>query len=242
MKAYSFELLSQPNISRSCFSEPAILSGDTGQRYPVLTAVNWSQHWCVICVQYQSSCAPKLARKCGIEHWFSCGADGRQRADGRAGRCTVTWLPTFLGWVDLLTHGAPQARFARQSSATNYLLRTRSYSSLLVHLTYKTEFLVFPLVQPAEHNTLFTRSLNLQTPVADFLLYLSQTCSGFGLPVGGCTLVQFGFPRPFLERYYVTHWLLGEMLRSPQYFSCSLNFYSTSNCFPPTKWLLLPWS
>ena len=40
------------------------------------------------------------------------------RTDGRAGgRCTVTWLPNFLGWVDLLTHGVPQARFARQSSA-----------------------------------------------------------------------------------------------------------------------------
>ena len=40
------------------------------------------------------------------------------RTGGRAGgRCMVTWLPNFLGWVDLLTHGAPQARFARQSSA-----------------------------------------------------------------------------------------------------------------------------
>ena len=129
---------------------------------------------------------------------------------------------------------------------TNYLLRTRSISSLLVHLTYKTEFLVFPLVQPAatpsEHNTSFTRSQNLQTLVAAFLLYLSHTCSGFRLPVCRCSLVQFGFPQPFLERCYVTHWLLGEMLRSPQYFSCSLNFYSTSNCFPLTKWLLLPWS
>ena len=28
-------------------------------------------------MQYQSSCAPKLARKCEIEHWFPCGADGR---------------------------------------------------------------------------------------------------------------------------------------------------------------------
>ena len=37
---------------------------------------------------------------------------------GRAGgQCTVTWLPNFPGWVDLLTHGAPQARFARQSCA-----------------------------------------------------------------------------------------------------------------------------
>ena len=89
------------------FSQVILVSG-----YPVLTAVNWSQHWCAICVQYQSSRAPRLARKCEIEHWFSCGADGRA-----GGRCTVTWLPNFLGWVDLLTHGAPQARFARQSSA-----------------------------------------------------------------------------------------------------------------------------
>ena len=83
--------------------------------YPVLTAVNWSQHWCAICVQYQSSCAPKLTRKCQIEHWFPYGADGRA-----SGRCTVTWLPNFLGWVDLLTLGPPQARFACQSSAINF--------------------------------------------------------------------------------------------------------------------------
>ena len=50
--------------------------------YPVLTAVNWSQHWCAICVQYQFSCATKLATKCEIEHWFPCGADGR--TEGRA--------------------------------------------------------------------------------------------------------------------------------------------------------------
>ena len=76
--------------------------------YPVLTAVNWSQHWCAICVQYQSSCAPKLARKCEIEHWLPCGADGRSL--GRSGgRCTVTWLPNFLGSGSLLhflSHGA----------------------------------------------------------------------------------------------------------------------------------------
>ena len=29
------------------------------------------------------------------------------------GRCTVTWLPNFLGCVDLLTHGALLARFTR---------------------------------------------------------------------------------------------------------------------------------
>ena len=31
--------------------------------YPVLTAVNWSKHWCPICVHYQFSCAAKLARR-----------------------------------------------------------------------------------------------------------------------------------------------------------------------------------
>ena len=43
------------------------------------------------------------------------------RTDGQraGGRCTVMWLPNFLGWVDLLTHGAPQACFTRQSSAIN---------------------------------------------------------------------------------------------------------------------------
>ena len=34
------------------------------------------------------------------------------RTVGRSagGRCTVTWLPNFLGWADLLTHDAPLAR------------------------------------------------------------------------------------------------------------------------------------
>ena len=29
-----------------------------------------------------------------ILHWYACGADGRS-----GGRCTVMWLPNFLGWV-----------------------------------------------------------------------------------------------------------------------------------------------
>ena len=29
------------------------------------------------------------------------------------GRCTVTWLANFLGWVDLLSYVAPQARASR---------------------------------------------------------------------------------------------------------------------------------
>ena len=64
--------------------------------YPVLTAVNWSQHGCAT-----SGCtwASKLVRKCEIKYWFPYGAFGRS--------VTVTWLPNFLGRIDLLSHGAP---------------------------------------------------------------------------------------------------------------------------------------
>ena len=54
------------------------------------------------CVHYQFSCAPKLARKYENEHWCPV-----VRTDGR---CTVTWLPNFLGWVDFLSYGASRAR------------------------------------------------------------------------------------------------------------------------------------
>ena len=99
--------------------------------YPVLTAVNWSQHWCAICVQYQSSCAPKLARKCEIEHWFPCGADGR----AGCGRCTVTWLPNFLGWVDLRSYGALLARALRAWSSAIITAFTAFHSSM--HLFFR---------------------------------------------------------------------------------------------------------
>ena len=36
--------------------------------YPVLTAVNWSQHWCPICVSVFLCSDPKLAKKYEIEH------------------------------------------------------------------------------------------------------------------------------------------------------------------------------
>ena len=58
-------------------------------------------------------CVVKLARKCEIEHWLPCVADGR------AGGVRLHDYLNFLGRVDLLTHGAPQARFARQNSTVN---------------------------------------------------------------------------------------------------------------------------
>ena len=59
------------------------------------------QQWCAVSFLW----APKLARKCESKHWLPCGADGRSGA-----RCTVTWLPNFLGWIDLLSYGAPPTR------------------------------------------------------------------------------------------------------------------------------------
>ena len=104
--------------------EHAIRSGDTGQRIPFLTAVNWSQHWCAIEIWLESV---------RIKRWLPCGANRRA-----GGRCTVTWLPNFLGWVDLLTQGAPQARFARQSSAVTNIL----CQQLILHIHFNALFLV----------------------------------------------------------------------------------------------------
>ena len=47
-------------------------------RYPVLTAVNWWQHWW----QSAFSWAPKVAKKCESKHWYASGVDGR--TGGRA--------------------------------------------------------------------------------------------------------------------------------------------------------------
>ena len=48
-----------------------------------------------------------------IFHWRACGADGRSFV-----RCTVTWLPNFLGWGDYLSYGASptRARSARRAA------------------------------------------------------------------------------------------------------------------------------
>ena len=82
-------------------------------RYPVLPAVNWSQHWCAMCVQYQFSRAPKLARKCEIEHWCACGADGRSG---------YGHVITKFSWMGRLRHfisyGVPSTRASRARGAS----------------------------------------------------------------------------------------------------------------------------
>ena len=63
------------------------------------------------------SWAPKVARKCESKHWYACGADGRS-VYGHV----ITKFSRMGSLPHFLTHGAPQARFARQSSAINPLL------------------------------------------------------------------------------------------------------------------------
>ena len=88
-------------------------------------------------VQLVFSWAPKLARKCESKHWFPCGADGRSVA-----LCTVTWLPNFLGWVDLLSYGAPPTHGTlcrAWSSPNNYCLYVKLMvqATVYLHLFYK---------------------------------------------------------------------------------------------------------
>ena len=66
-------------------------------------------------VQSVFSWAPKLTRKCESKHRFACGADG-----------TVTWLPNFLGWVDL------RSRFANLSVSRHVRPKPLTFSSFFL--------------------------------------------------------------------------------------------------------------
>ena len=80
------------------YSQVIMVSG-----YPVLTAVNWSQHGCAACATTRLHLGSQLARKCEIEHWFPCGAKGR--AIGRSLYGHVITKINFLGWLDCLSYG-----------------------------------------------------------------------------------------------------------------------------------------
>ena len=62
--------------------------------------------------------APKVARKCEIEHWFACGADERSLGRSVYGH-GITKFSRMGSLPHCLTHGAPQASFAGESSANN---------------------------------------------------------------------------------------------------------------------------
>ena len=60
-----------------------------------------------------------------ILYWYAGGEDGRSLA-----RCTVTWLPNFLGWVDLLIHGAPLARARAPIYIGHYKTNTKLFVTM----------------------------------------------------------------------------------------------------------------
>ena len=78
-----------------------------------------------------------------ILHWYACDADGRT-VGLAVGRCTVTWLPNFLGWVDYYIFSPMVlrcARFARESSAirkTNWADPSYRFSQWKVLSTFWT--------------------------------------------------------------------------------------------------------
>ena len=88
-----------------CYGQVILVSG-----YPVLTAVNWSQHWCAISFYW----APKLARKCESKHWFPCGADGRSYGHVITKFSRMGRLPHFL------SYGAPSTRALRARVELRY--------------------------------------------------------------------------------------------------------------------------
>ena len=69
-----------------------------------------------------------------ISYWYACGADGRSL--GRAvGRCTVTWLRNFLGWVDYFIFLSMVLRWlASRARAPLLIAPKRPYDKYLTNL------------------------------------------------------------------------------------------------------------
>ena len=74
--------------------EPAIRSGDTGLILPCFDSCQ------LITTLMRNQWAPKVARKCESKHWLSVVRTNGLSGGRAVSRCTVTWLPNFLGWVD----------------------------------------------------------------------------------------------------------------------------------------------
>ena len=97
--------------------EPAIRSGDTGQRIPCSDSCQLIT--ALMCNQW----APKVARKCESKHWYACGADGLS-----GGRSVYSHMITKFSRMSslpyFLTHGAP----LRALRAREFLYYCDSYS------------------------------------------------------------------------------------------------------------------
>ena len=94
--------------------------------YLVLTAVNRSQHWCSISFLLGSQ---KKLESVKVNIGFPV-----VRTDGLSGgRCTVTWSPNFLGWVDLLSYGTPPTRARSVRVELGYQFDGRSTNSTFLY-------------------------------------------------------------------------------------------------------------
>ena len=100
-------------------------------------------------------------------HWHACGADGRS-----VGRCTVTWLPDFLGWVDHYIF-LPMVLCWRASRARAPLLCLECFSWFL-----------FLLVIPVRFKGTVKRVKKRVTSFATFLQHElnSDDVAGFATP------------------------------------------------------------
>ena len=72
------------------FTQVILVSG-----YLVLTAVNWSQHWCPICVSVFLCSNPKLARKYEIEHCSRSSKTINWSADSFQLIISPRWVDTW---------------------------------------------------------------------------------------------------------------------------------------------------
>ena len=69
-----------------------------------------------------------------ILHWM--------RTDGRSVfRCTVTWLPNFLGWIDFLSYGAPHIQIVVFNGFLSDFVDITSYVYVVVNFLFQLIFI-----------------------------------------------------------------------------------------------------
>ena len=91
--------------------------------YTVLKAVSWSKHECIRTISGRR--LPNMLESVRLKIGMPVGWTDR-RSDGR---CKVTWLPNFLGWVDCLSYGAPLKIQNWARDQIKYQWKTKKYAT-----------------------------------------------------------------------------------------------------------------